>query len=623
MFRRLFVTVLPAALVLGGMLFGGTAAANTYGSDGYGSCVYGQGCDHTVVTTPSGLQIAVNLVDHQVIAAGGYDVTITPLNGSGSSFQKVDIYIDDSLVTTVIPGSDGTARWHWDTLQHDGKVIKFVATDQSGQTATQTFNFTISAPQSQPADAGRTGGGSSGKSSGGGIVNSLFVAPVQSIAAAVASFVSGTKSVIQGLPQPVVVAFPWLLFLVLAAEIGYLLGQTRREVKELATVKRLLDQERLIGDLKQGFLMLLSHYLRTPQTILKSGAEGLSADGTAPDVAKSIQQQAAAFGTAIESLIKKINAEDTQLPVSSPAEKLEKMRARQRIIIWLPVVLIGILAAGFIYLAASINKYSPNAFTTLTQLLIYFGLGLGVFYSIRRLRLDRRDRRNTRAVLDEATAAQSRRDEIIDEALLVLNRHINPLQMAVQRLPATSPNAKFVASGLSQLQTITNKFTIASKLKGSRSTGAYHTISLQDLYDRTAEAVDAKARAKNVAVQLDGEVPLHTQNPDLTALVLASLVDNAIAYSPANSTVNLRVTADHGRAEVTVTDTGDGIPEDKLGTLFQPLSKVEGAEVFNHEGMGFSLYLDKLIMTYLGGNIELQSEPAKQTRASFSLPMLG
>jgi K+-sensing histidine kinase KdpD len=53
--------------------------------------------------------------------------------------------------------------------------------------------------------------------------------------------------------------------------------------------------------------------------------------------------------------------------------------------------------------------------------------------------------------------------------------------------------------------------------------------------------------------------------------------------------------------------------------LFQAFSKTEGAETFNHEGMGFSLYMDKLIMNYLVGDIRVESAPQKGTKVVLSL----
>lgn len=102
--------------------------------------------------------------------------------------------------------------------------------------------------------------------------------------------------------------------------------------------------------------------------------------------------------------------------------------------------------------------------------------------------------------------------------------------------------------------------------------------------------------------------------------MLFSLVDNAIAYSPDGSTVQVNASTSATESTLTVTDHGNGIQPGKLKILFQPFLKLEGAEAFNHEGMGFSLYLDKLIMTYLGGSIAMDSAPGKGTTVTLHLP---
>jgi len=54
------------------------------------------------------------------------------------------------------------------------------------------------------------------------------------------------------------------------------------------------------------------------------------------------------------------------------------------------------------------------------------------------------------------------------------------------------------------------------------------------------------------------------------------------------------------KTSITVIDHGSGMAKNKLALPFQPLTKVEGTETLNHEGMVFSLYPDRLIMTYIG-----------------------
>jgi signal transduction histidine kinase len=103
-------------------------------------------------------------------------------------------------------------------------------------------------------------------------------------------------------------------------------------------------------------------------------------------------------------------------------------------------------------------------------------------------------------------------------------------------------------------------------------------------------------------------------------VVLQSLIDNAVASSAEGSQVTIEAKLTNNMAAISVTDHGAGLSEQQISSLFQPFVKIEGAETFNREGMGFSLYLDSLIMTYLGGSIDLESKPGSGAVAKFSWP---
>ena len=64
---------------------------------------------------------------------------------------------------------------------------------------------------------------------------------------------------------------------------------------------------------------------------------------------------------------------------------------------------------------------------------------------------------------------------------------------------------------------------------------------------------------------------------------------------------------------VSVSDHGIGIPEEKMSQLFKPFSRGTSAMEFNYEGLGFSLFLDKIIMDYVGGHIAAESTANQQT----------
>jgi signal transduction histidine kinase len=137
------------------------------------------------------------------------------------------------------------------------------------------------------------------------------------------------------------------------------------------------------------------------------------------------------------------------------------------------------------------------------------------------------------------------------------------------------------------------------------------------------DGLQPKADAKSITLDIkssDG-TSYFIPSPELLAFVLHTSIDNAIAYSPEQSAIDVAITASPSSIVTTVTDHGLGITADKQAYLFQPFSKAEGAETFTHEGMGFSLYLARLIMTYVDGSIELTSAPNQGTVVTIHIPV--
>lgn len=73
---------------------------------------------------------------------------------------------------------------------------------------------------------------------------------------------------------------------------------------------------------------------------------------------------------------------------------------------------------------------------------------------------------------------------------------------------------------------------------------------------------------------------------------------------------------------VEVSDNGIGISSEKLSQLFKPFSRTTSAVEFNYEGLGFSLFLDKIIMGYTGGGIDVQSIENQGTQLFITTPAI-
>jgi signal transduction histidine kinase len=590
------VAILLCAIVFG--FAGQPVAAEGYGRDTYGSCEYGRSCgSNTVITTPKGLEIAINLTNGQVIPRAGYVITITPLNGTGSSFRSADIYIDSVLRGATQPGQNGTATWFWDVEKYPGTQVRVVVFDTDGGTITQDFTVSIEAEGKGgliPVFNGGVPRTSDGQPQGG--------------------LITTLQELMRQVPTYVITVFPWLLFLLLLIEIVLLIWQTRREMKELSTLQGLIERERNIATLKTVLMQLVSHYLRTPFTLLKSGTDGIEKYPILPDIARRIQRVVDGLGASIEGLIAQVHDQAVQQS-SAPMAVLDKHYARQRVIVWLPVGLIAAIVTAFTWLAYSVQRLSGGFITVLIYACAFIVLAIGVWMISSRLYLKKRDAQNRRAVLGEAVAMQASRDEFIRNAATVLGGYVGELRECSPSIPPEAPLARFVVEGIDRLDAVQNKFAIATQLQGSRSNDEYRRIPLRTLYEQAVAMLGTAADAKQIKLNLTSDTDLIIQNEKLMVMVLRSLLDNAIAYSSEGGQVSVGGDATKDAAKISVLDSGVGIEKDKLDMLFQPFSKVEGAETFNHEGMGFSLYLDKLIMAYLGGDIDITSEPQQKTEA--------
>jgi PAS domain S-box-containing protein len=89
--------------------------------------------------------------------------------------------------------------------------------------------------------------------------------------------------------------------------------------------------------------------------------------------------------------------------------------------------------------------------------------------------------------------------------------------------------------------------------------------------------------------------------------VLINLLSNAIKYNRAGGTVVVDSTSSTpGRTRITVEDTGEGLPQEKLAQLFQPFNRL-GQESGSEEGTGIGLVVTKRLVELMGGTIGVES----------------
>ena len=103
--------------------------------------------------------------------------------------------------------------------------------------------------------------------------------------------------------------------------------------------------------------------------------------------------------------------------------------------------------------------------------------------------------------------------------------------------------------------------------------------------------------------------------------VARNLIGNAIKYTPAGGQITVAAEAKGDTVQVTVQDTGLGIPTTDLPFIFDRFYRVQADDRQNIEGNGLGLAIVKAIVEQHGGQITVESAVEKGSRFSFTLPL--
>lgn len=103
--------------------------------------------------------------------------------------------------------------------------------------------------------------------------------------------------------------------------------------------------------------------------------------------------------------------------------------------------------------------------------------------------------------------------------------------------------------------------------------------------------------------------------------VMYNLLSNSMKYTEEGS-IEVKVTREEDIVEVTVEDTGTGIPEEGLPHIFDPYFQASNAENNPHAGTGIGLSMVKELVTAMNGTISVESKLGKGTSFKVSLPII-
>lgn len=115
-------------------------------------------------------------------------------------------------------------------------------------------------------------------------------------------------------------------------------------------------------------------------------------------------------------------------------------------------------------------------------------------------------------------------------------------------------------------------------------------------------------------------VPDSTFDPDKVETVVANLLSNAIKFTPEGGRITIRTAERDEIIWLEVEDTGIGIPEDKLGAVFERFVQVDDKHTRRQEGTGLGLAMVKQLVKLHGGKVTVRSTLGQGTTFHVELP---
>ena len=189
---------------------------------------------------------------------------------------------------------------------------------------------------------------------------------------------------------------------------------------------------------------------------------------------------------------------------------------------------------------------------------------------------------------------------------------------------------KHLIDSSESLINIINDILDISKIEAGKMTIEERRFDLEEEIDKIMLMFRQKAKERGVTLDrnIGPEVPGHLiGDPVRFRQVLVNLIGNAIKFTEKGRvSVDLRCHAlsdclDACKIEIEVSDTGIGIEQDKLKTIFEEFSQADSSITRTHGGTGLGLTISRKLIGMMGGELHVESAVGKGSRFYFTLDL--
>jgi PAS domain S-box-containing protein len=233
-------------------------------------------------------------------------------------------------------------------------------------------------------------------------------------------------------------------------------------------------------------------------------------------------------------------------------------------------------------------------------------------------------------LIREAEEAIRVRDDFLTIASHELKTPLTPLSLRLASLerrlersePVDPALLRHARQYLVQLTALINDLLDASRVESGRLSLHVEPTRLEALVEHALSVQDRERHGHRI----DYMHPTHPVNIRADAYrleqVISNLLENALKYSPRDSTVRVTLEVHGDFALLSVSDEGIGIPRDQQAHLFERYFRARNASPQSYGGLGLGLYISRDIVERHGGRIWVESEVGRGSTFHVALPLL-
>jgi signal transduction histidine kinase len=203
--------------------------------------------------------------------------------------------------------------------------------------------------------------------------------------------------------------------------------------------------------------------------------------------------------------------------------------------------------------------------------------------------------------------------------IAILRAGVEEIVADVECSESTRARSEGLLHRIHHLSSVVDNLLLLSRADAGRLELSKTEFDLGEVLEGVLD--DALTLAEPLHLKVEADVPKHLllkADRTFVAMIAQNLVENAVKYNTPGGRIRVEARAVNSEVEMTIGNTGDGIPKDRTGHLFERFYRVCGGERVPGHGLGLSIALE--LARAHGGDVELVRSDSRWTEMRVRLP---